>query len=448
MRIRFFDKVIESNDKEVLALNACLTEGLNKKTIQKRYGMRGSQASKILGAKSIIIRVQKDAVDAPQIINIGDNQVMDKIIHGLITEIDNLKGITVAFNPVTDKYEITRLDIMEKNKMNNNKVIGDKAETKGRKSTCIVTSEMIIEAFTQRYTPDSTIAGIASSLGVSSSTIHRILNNEYKSKYPEAYEKVNNLFTTTNEKITTMEKDLIQKKESSFIETDILPIPVPKDESIFRCGLINERHNLPVDCYVYDNCFDQKTLFDFNSMEKKAENFIKHNIPFKDGIAQKSIHLYITGLQSAMCAFMKICQRMKVNLALMHYDMVSRTFQQQIVWDEFNTTLDDNYEIVEKLIFQADKAFTYKCDSLDKLTNNSELYCLTVSIFHSDEQVLKVKYCEVYLCDSLESATEAFNKATLKSLSNSERMGTYLDKCIKNTYKFYKDKRILKTQNF
>lgn len=456
MYLRFFDKAINTDDKEVLALNDSLLKGLNKKAIQKRYNMRGQQASKVLGAKALILRVQKDAMLTPQTIRTGDNQVIDKIIHDFINEIDDPKGIIISYNPITNKYEVIRLDEVPQDAPKKVETTEDskpsepETKVKTKKSTSVVTPDMIIEAFTQRRATGLSIAKIANSLGVSSTTIHRILNEEYISKYPEAYEKAKN--PPAEDEVSTEEVETTNQTEdeSSFIETDIIPIAVSKDESIFKCGLINERHVLPVETYVYDNCFDQKTLFDFDGMDRKAEKFIKDNIPFKDGIAQKSIHLYITGLQSAMCAFIKMCQRMKVNLALMHYDMMSRTFQRQIVWDEFDngTVLGSEYEMVDKLLFQADKAFIYKCNSLSGLTSNDTLYCLTASVFDPNEQLLKLKYCEVYLCDSLEAATEAFNKATLKSLAYDGKMGVYLDKCLKGTYKFYKDRRVLKTQNF
>lgn len=416
-KVGFFGETIETEDSELIALEYCLSVNhVSKRELIKKFDFKDRQVSKILTALKFFQRIERSAKISPAVISIGDNPIADKVIHSMHNNTSTPpKGIVVSCKG--GNYTVLLLK---------NEELVNKPPKKGGKK-CIVTEEMVIGAFKLR-SENVTFPKIAEHFGVSQATIHRIIDKVYIDKFPEAYCKVDEEITPEPE--TTAPLD---ESNDGLIEINVGPATV-------KCGLINERHPMPVELYVF-NTFTQVSLFDYPKIEEKSKDFIKTYVTFDDnGNAKQSITCYVTGLQCALAGFIKVCNEMKVNLNLMHYNASEKTYAKQVIWDCFESSVVA--QILEKPLANISHKYIYKC-STENLIKRDTIYRITITNFSKS-----TRDHEAWLCGDLSIATEAFNKALAQSIMSSDHIGIYLDRWDIKDGQYFKSKTMLKSKNY
>lgn len=80
-----------------------------------------------------------------------------------------------------------------------------------------------------------------------------------------------------------------------------------------KVGLINNRHPMPVQNYIFEK--EIKNVFDFESIKNE-------------------LVCYITGLSSVTAALVQVCAVYGVELTLMHYDRDTDEYVPQVIFSK------------------------------------------------------------------------------------------------------------------
>lgn len=112
-----------------------------------------------------------------------------------------------------------------------------------------------------------------------------------------------------------------------------------------RVGLINGRHEMPVDKYIFDEI---KDVMDFKFVNKVINNFLEQevgvSIKYGTSINQcdytdvqcfkgnKRLVVYVTGLTSVTASLIGACARNGIKLSLMHFDRNTGKYVEQVIF--------------------------------------------------------------------------------------------------------------------
>ena len=103
-----------------------------------------------------------------------------------------------------------------------------------------------------------------------------------------------------------------------------------------HAALINDRHNMPVNDGIFELNIPTNKLFDYEWYEHIIHNWILHKVPKNENnLWSKTLSIYITGLPAATAALIKVCNNMKINLCLMHYNYEIKSYEKQVIFDDF-----------------------------------------------------------------------------------------------------------------
>ena len=103
-------------------------------------------------------------------------------------------------------------------------------------------------------------------------------------------------------------------------------------------ALIKGRHETPATDWVFDAIED---VHDYDAMNKRASKFLHEALGESLELdMQLHVHLYVTGLSSALIATLKAWEEMQMRyfdhrLTLMHYDRDTDSYKAQPWWDGF-----------------------------------------------------------------------------------------------------------------
>lgn len=97
------------------------------------------------------------------------------------------------------------------------------------------------------------------------------------------------------------------------------------DKPIYKIGLCEGRHPLPVNEYVFGAVIEDPT--DVDGLEEVAEEFFRNLIP------DCLLELYVTGLSVALIAAINAASKYIniKNIVLMHYDSKTNTYYPQFL---------------------------------------------------------------------------------------------------------------------
>lgn len=107
-----------------------------------------------------------------------------------------------------------------------------------------------------------------------------------------------------------------------------------------KVGLINNRHPMPVQNYIFEK--EIENVFDFESIKNEIKEFILEKVGvhtvLNHGINQYSgkneLVCYITGLSSVTAALVQVCAVYGVELTLMHYDRDTDEYVPQVIFSK------------------------------------------------------------------------------------------------------------------
>lgn len=256
-------------------------------------------------------------------------------------------------------------------------------ETKSPKKRKFLTDEekrTVMEFFQDGYTGEE----IAELLDVSISTIYRVKSKSKKLKSEKKHDK--------------KQQDL-----------------VPLSKSNIRVGLVADRHNMPVNDYIFKSSLGEDLMFDYDKIENICREYIEDMIDFdEDRNAEQSLVVYVTGIQCVLSSLIKVTNEMRVNLTLRHYDSKTESYHTHVIWDRFNKV--DLPPSISEMLVNSRNSFTYKCN-VKELMDNKTL--VKVAKVYKDMDG-KTKYQDIILCKDTSCAFEVMQDV-LSNLDRSDR---------------------------
>ena len=229
-------------------------------------------------------------------------------------------------------------------------------------------------------------------------------------------------------------------------DSTIEPINTSDITEVFKgahvvCGLIAERHDIPVSEFIFDEALPPEKMHQYDWQYKTCVDFIDSHITFsktnykinaeESESASADLVVYMTGCQSAFGALIKACLDKHVNLTCMHYDTDIKDYHSQVIISHFrdeNQTHSESY--LASFLEQYSKAFFYKCSESD-LINLDTIYIINkVNIGTNttyDKYTKKGAIQQVYLCKNDGDAWELYPKLAKEILLNTnENLCLYL----------------------
>ena len=118
-----------------------------------------------------------------------------------------------------------------------------------------------------------------------------------------------------------------------------------KNSSIYKklprleCGLIKDRHDMPTSLFIFDKV-QESIMFNYDELDNIVSNFIKKEVGFmkdenNEEIGAYELVVYVTGLSCCIGSLIKMCDKYKVNLTLMHFNNRNEGYHKQVIWDKF-----------------------------------------------------------------------------------------------------------------
>lgn len=176
-----------------------------------------------------------------------------------------------------------------------------KSETKRRRKSKI--TQELKDSIINCYLENSKLSQrkIAEKCGTSQTTVCVTLR-EYKA-FKEGSNSESDNDPKTNEPTVSKETTIPTiTADSVYSKTQLLKFVESRCNTVYemsnklKVGMIKDRHDLPVNKFIFNEAFDSDLLFDYGKQEKIVEEFIKKNIRFVNGIPEKPLAVYATGL--------------------------------------------------------------------------------------------------------------------------------------------------------
>lgn len=174
------------------------------------------------------------------------------------------------------------------------------------------------------------------------------------------------------------------------LREDIKPQMVNITNKPFEAGLIADRHNMPVNQYIYDNIFSQELMFDYNTQYEIVLKFLKEYIGFdENGIPNRDLIVYLTGLQAALATLIKVCFDYKVNLTLKLYNQNTRVYHDLVMFKDFDNraTTSPFYNLLEHHKY----IYTYGIKE-SEIKPGGTLYLIKKTIYYKDQDSVSIAY--------------------------------------------------------
>lgn len=127
----------------------------------------------------------------------------------------------------------------------------------------------------------------------------------------------------------TPKKVSVREKFESVVDNKY--ITIPKVGHMKKVGLCSDRHDMPVNTFIFQSPISNDLMFDYSKQEEIVSNWIDDNI-FKigDKYAQ-GIMCYTTGLNCLNASVAKICMSKHIGLTFMNYDKQTNLYIEQIM---------------------------------------------------------------------------------------------------------------------
>ena len=178
----------------------------------------------------------------------------------------------------------------------------------------------------------------------------RDVSEKYKVHYTTVYKYIKEFGISVKDKrkkaVKTVEK--VTEPEVESIKKPIVKKPIKKSVNPYRapkiinCGLIKDRHEMPVDQFIFEFAIRSSLMFNYDKLDQMIRDWINEKIPFIDDpfepgkkVGSAILQVYMTGLTCCTASLIKVCNEMRVNLRLCHYDFELRKYHTQIIWNSF-----------------------------------------------------------------------------------------------------------------
>lgn len=278
----------------------------------------------------------------------------------------------------------------------------------------------------------------ARKFGVSLNTVNRIVNESKSSKERKSIKSKPVL--ESGEKSVTVAKPVIKKSDDIFIIN-------MKTRKNLIVGLVSERHDMPVEKYIFDSV-DNKDLFNYDFFDETVRNFIDEKVIISNNEIYNLI-VYVTGLTPALAAVMKICAEKEVNLSLRHYDRDTKGYKEQVIYDRFGADESIKSNLATMFSAATDKIIYHEGSSNDIITGTNVFVIKTIRKDPESKVNLGISY-DVF--NTSEAAHRYFllleNTLYLNGIDEMISISMEKGNMDKKTAKYVKTKFMLKCANF
>lgn len=209
-----------------------------------------------------------------------------------------------------------------------------------------------------------------------------------------------------------------EKQKTTDINSDFSVAGLTFDQTrIVKAGLINNRHVIPVDEFIFDSITDDK-IFDFDWMDQVVKKFILDRIDFVNDeqgriVGSKKLYLYVTGLSSALASVVKICSELSVNLTLLHYDFESNTYKHQKIFERFKQMKN---RLVGDIFKNNGLVILKDCSLSDIYTN--EFYLIEKVNFDSMDKANRER--DYYICSKYQNFWRLYGEICADIATNTQ----------------------------
>lgn len=177
------------------------------------------------------------------------------------------------------------------------------------------------------------------------------------------------------------------KKKDSNKPVEVKEVVVEKEKpkfiratntSYIRAMLINGRHEMPISKYIFESV-DNEKLFDYKWYDTTVREWIIKNIPKINGVWQKTLDCYVTGLPAASIAVTKICEELGVNLVFSHYNTDQDRYIKQVIFDKFPvaTHTENDPDVLGKFFENVD-VYVLDNTTIGELASLPFWYCISM----------------------------------------------------------------------
>lgn len=201
----------------------------------------------------------------------------------------------------------------------------------------------------------------------------------------------------------------VSKKDDPYDRTKITA-----DSYLFKCGLCSDRHDMPVDTFVFNRLISSLDLTLKSDRVEEAMDFLEKNIPFEDGLPTKKLHLYATGNQILFQAVLIAAMRLKINVIVCHYHAPNGL----MVYDDFDMEFGfpDKTNMSKSLTVSSyftngytDKYISNKTN-VEELNAADKLYIIKEIYFDKDSKEQKEVDKKITFFSTLDETFRVFGK--------------------------------------
>lgn len=407
------------------------TGGSTFKELAKKYRVDIGNINKIAKMNGIVgcTGKKQNPVHIENVKN--ENEIINETVEEKVASIVQPEII----DEITAKKEDTTSDHVVKTTINKS----SKKSTSGHKKRAVLNDKIKleiaaeIEDLLKNKKKNIRRETLCRKYNISSATLYRILK-EYNIDIPRSKPKKKK----TNKNSTISTKDLViqipdKKLVDNFkIEEHTTPdqviidrgglnlLKIEKDNTVIRAGLIGKRHELPTDLVIFDD-IDNESMFNFKKHEQTVKSFINEWIPFVNGVATKSLEVYVTGLTLAAITVTKICLEMNVNLTMLHFNLETGTYIPQVIKGDAPT-----YEMGSSKLyswFVHDRRFgglyCYKCSFKD-IVKGTTFYVVRKNHYHTINSTQACKI-ENFVCTDLNDVWDVYALLVKEFLASGDK---------------------------
>ena len=213
-------------------------------------------------------------------------------------------------------------------------------------------------------------------------------------------------------------------KDSEEIMPPTLAIKKIKFAKVVRVGLIDDRHDMPVDDYIFNNVPNDK-LFDYEWYDQTAYEWLSEHVSSGD-----SIIVYCTGLTAAVTSVQKQCERLNIPLTFAHFNNDNRDYcYQKITGVDTIVDSEDGTETVFKPNFariykDVEYVNLVEC-TLESIEKNKKFYGIQCQEFTGARE--RIGVLSTSLVDCFDMIWKVYPMYIKQAFMNSQKnLGVYV----------------------
>jgi hypothetical protein len=209
----------------------------------------------------------------------------------------------------------------------------------------------------------------------------------YKEEHKQAtYKELTEVFNISQASVYRILKEFdIPKNEHKNISEAVVKDPVVTEENpvirfnqvfneakIVKAGLIADRHDMPVDSFIFSEV-PEHLMFNYTKQLEICNDFITKNFHFSknengDDYAKEALEVYATGLGCCLASIIRACSERHINLYLMHYNTKLDKYLRQNIFDSFDS--ESKQSIFQKYLDKNYRIMLYDCEESDLKSGN------------------------------------------------------------------------------